>query len=487
MNIIPIVMCFDENVFIDACVAIKSIIETSNCNNLYEFNLYFKDKSETHDHILQDIVSEKNNARIIYRDVDKIVKKYNLSTIPTNYHVNYLACVRLFVPFDLKHVYDKVVYTDTDVVFKEDIANVFLIDIKDKSVGAVKEFYYNLINNRIIKTDVSDQLLDFWEKNNLKMNYFSGLQILNLKKITKSIKASQILTILKQQSIFYDQCTFNILFRDDIFDLSYVWASDIRFCEDYVSFLNHPAIKPLCSIDFIKSLYYPSVIHYLTAEKPLFSNRYRRCEKDWWEVAAHLKFFNIILNIKKRYMPDFSPIVYGVAEGRSIYGYSYPYGKDHVRNFILNLLPKNSTILDVGAGEGTYNNLLFKNYYRMDAVEADIQTASFLKNTSSYVNVYQENILNFQYLKRYDLIIFGDVLEHLSEDEMDKVLKEAKNWTNAILIAIPYNLPQGIVNGKILEEHKQDTLTHEIFLKKYPDLKTIWTNNEYGYYIWEQY
>ena len=95
---------------------------------------------------------------------------------------------------------------------------------------------------------------------------------------------------------------------------------------------------------------------------------------------------------------------------------SYPLYKDLVRNWILNNIPSAATILDIGAGCGTYSDLIRGYGYKIDAVEIwkPYITQYDLKNKYNWV--YEENVMNmpFNVLEAYYFYILGDVLEHLS-------------------------------------------------------------------------
>ena len=49
--------------------------------------------------------------------------------------------------------------------------------------------------------------------------------------------------------------------------------------------------------------------------------------------------------------------------------HSYPLYKDSVRNWFLQNVPLDTSILDIGAGCGTYSTLIRGYGYKMDAVE----------------------------------------------------------------------------------------------------------------------
>ena len=161
------------------------------------------------------------------------------------------------------------------------------------------------------------------------------------------------------------------------------------------------------------------------------------------------------------------------------HGYSYPEGKNSVRDFLWYNLKPGAKILDVGAGGGTYRHLL-GGIYKWDAVEVWEPSARFI--ITWYDRVFGCDIRDFQYTEDYDLIIFGDILEHLSVEDAQRVLKEASRHSKAVLVAVPYCLPQEAINGNEAERHLQPDLTHTIFNERYPGFKRIHGSKYYGYY-----
>lgn len=152
------------------------------------------------------------------------------------------------------------------------------------------------------------------------------------------------------------------------------------------------------------------------------------------------------------------------------YGTSYPYGKQEIKTFLKHNLTQDAKICDVGAGQGTYYHLLGPTY-QWTAIEVFKPAAQYLKQF--YSKVYEQDIRFFTYEEEYDLIIFGDVLEHMSILEAQKVIEQAKLYSKAIMIAIPYQYKQGALYGNQYEEHKQDDLTPENFNERYPGFRCI--------------
>ena len=112
---------------------------------------------------------------------------------------------------------------------------------------------------------------------------------------------------------------------------------------------------------------------------------------------------------------------------------SYDYGKPEVVAWIGGNFPLESSILDVGAGDGKWRYLLRK-YPNMDAVEAYGPNLQWL---TGYRKAFHADIRDFRY-DRYDLIIFGDVLEHLSVKDAQAALDYAWPRCRDMVVAVPF-------------------------------------------------
>jgi len=162
--------------------------------------------------------------------------------------------------------------------------------------------------------------------------------------------------------------------------------------------------------------------------------------------------------------------------------WSYNWGKDEVREYLKNKFKGNAKVLDVGSGCGTYWNLLHNDFKLIDAVEVFKPNIEKYKLKQKYHRVYNMNIKEFKY-ENYDIIIFGDIIEHLDVKEAQEVLKYALNRCKEVIVAVPYELEQDEVDGNIHEIHKQPDLTPEIMKERYSYLKLLCNNDVYGYYV----
>lgn len=157
---------------------------------------------------------------------------------------------------------------------------------------------------------------------------------------------------------------------------------------------------------------------------------------------------------------------------------SYFYGKPEVCAWVREWFPRDAEILDVGACDGNWRRLL-PEYPNMDAVEA---FAPNLGRLDGYRQVFHADIRGFAY-EWYDLVIFGDVIEHLTVEQAKAVLAYAKPRCSDMIVAVPFLYRQDAIYGNPYEVHIQDDLTPELVEQRYPELEVLLNpGHAYCYY-----
>ena len=139
-------------------------------------------------------------------------------------------------------------------------------------------------------------------------------------------------------------------------------------------------------------------------------------------------------------------------------------GKAEFVQFITDLKP--DSILDIGAGKGIYGTLarIAHEVPVIDAVEVWQPYIDEYNLKDLYNNVYNLDARDVDDFA-YNVVIFGDVLEHMTKDEAvalwDKCSKEADYG----IISIPIvHYPQGHIHDNPYEEHVKDDWTlQEVF------------------------
>jgi len=153
---------------------------------------------------------------------------------------------------------------------------------------------------------------------------------------------------------------------------------------------------------------------------------------------------------------------------------SWPYLRSDITKYLTSNFPSTSKILDIGAGEGTYYDLLKHHFNDFDGIEIFEPYIEKYDLKNKYNNLYLGNIVDFEFPDfDYDIIIMGDTLEHLSETDARTVINKYINRVNEFIAIVPLNLPQDEVFGNIYEKHLQPTLSFESMKTLYPELKVL--------------
>jgi len=155
---------------------------------------------------------------------------------------------------------------------------------------------------------------------------------------------------------------------------------------------------------------------------------------------------------------------------------SSPTGKKQIRQWISK--HNINKVLDVGCGEGTYPRL-FKETYTL------LKNAEWwgIEAWNSYISEFNLNQLydtiinndarkiNWDNLPIFDLVIFGDVLEHMTKEESQTLVNQALKRSKFVVISIPIvHSPQGAHGGNPFEVHVKDNWTHQEVLESFPNI-----------------
>ena len=155
-------------------------------------------------------------------------------------------------------------------------------------------------------------------------------------------------------------------------------------------------------------------------------------------------------------------------------------GKTELVAWIKERFPNGGTALDVGACDGKYFGLL-GDYFTMDAVEVWEPNFNQLQNVG-YREVYFGDASKFEY-DHYDLVIFGDVLEHMPVKNAQHCLDYADKHSEDYVVGLPFLYYQGAIYGNPFERHIQPDLTPEVVAERYPQLELIFeAAYNYAYY-----
>lgn len=163
-------------------------------------------------------------------------------------------------------------------------------------------------------------------------------------------------------------------------------------------------------------------------------------------------------------------------------GTSHPESRPWILDKIIS--NKVTTIIDVGAGSGTYSDALKLTDYKgsIDAVEVWQPYIDEFNLNKKYKKVWAEDVRDFDQF-HHDLAIFGDVLEHMSIDEALEVWDKASQHCAFGVISIPIiHYHQHAINGNPYEKHIKEDWSHEEVMATFPHIVDSWQGNVVGAY-----
>ncbi len=162
---IPIAFSFDENFKLPAWIAIKSLIDNASRQTFYQIYILYSNLSEE---TKKDFANLANShAAINFLQIDN----QRFSKAPKSTAWPYEVYYRLIIP-ELIPEYDKVIYSDVDVMFKGDLSNLYGQNLTNYQIGAVAAERTDEING-------IHQHFPAYKGNYI---YFSGLIVFNNKK-----------------------------------------------------------------------------------------------------------------------------------------------------------------------------------------------------------------------------------------------------------------------------------------------------------------
>lgn len=162
--------------------------------------------------------------------------------------------------------------------------------------------------------------------------------------------------------------------------------------------------------------------------------------------------------------------------------YSYSLFKKEFKDHLVSKFANDIQILDVGCGSGGYYELLNGYYENIDGIEIYPNYIQMFNLDTKYRRLILGDIL-LQDLTEWKYFIMGDVIEHMTYEEALQLIQKIHNSGKFMMVAVPYLFKQDEEYGNIHEIHKQPDLTKEVFLERYPCMKFLFGDNNYGYFV----
>ncbi|GHU14005.1 stress protein [Alphaproteobacteria bacterium] len=274
---IDIAFCFDDGLWMQAGVAIASLLHSSRGKCSYNIYCIVNKKVGTmHRRELKEIAEKQDSASsIVFIDANHDFDKSHCGEFGIGmYYV-------LMLPQLLLHL-DKIIYSDVDVIFCRDLIEVNDIDLQNNLIAGIKDkLSVSSKKERAYEFDDSERKIGLGAGEYIN----SGFLIMNLKEFRKQNLYNECIELSKKKFI---ECP-----DQDI--LNYVCCGQKIFIPLKYAFVpwgsiiyNECVRGEIYSIEeYEEALYDPAMIHYAFA-KPW--KQKVRLEEIWWKYAAFTPF-----------------------------------------------------------------------------------------------------------------------------------------------------------------------------------------------------
>ena len=206
MRAIPILFTFDESLLMPAKVCITSLLMNANKDTFYDIYVLHSDKINLSGKGLEELEEAFGNCRITFRPIKgEFIGAYEVRGIPET------AYYRL-ISSELIPEYDKFLYSDVDVIFRDDLCHYYEVDIGDNYFGAVDNGskFRPWVRNYLSKTLHIDPDNGY---------YYSGNLIINAKAIRRDNMTAKFRELAKNKYLQQDMDIINISCNGRIFPI----------------------------------------------------------------------------------------------------------------------------------------------------------------------------------------------------------------------------------------------------------------------------
>lgn len=267
-------------------VYLQSIIDHASSENNYDIIVFERGITPENKRKLISFVS-RDNVSLRFVDPTKFFKGVKLYvSLP---YFKEECYYRIVAPVVLNK-FDKIIFTDIDLIVKHDIYDCVTIDLNGKVIAACKEPMLREMyddNNLVSKFRIREYVDNF-----LKISpneYFNtGVCVIDVKKYNKNNAFANILNLIGKNNFLYqEQDALNVYFKGKVFELPALWNGEV--CS---SILNLTKEYHQQYHDNFNSSY---IFHWLGSIKPWLSPT-KEYADIWWEYARKTPFYEEILS-----------------------------------------------------------------------------------------------------------------------------------------------------------------------------------------------
>ena len=199
MNVVPVVFSFDNNMVLPACVCLSSLMQNASDTTFYDIFVLYSSQVDLEKAMLDKTAEHYANCRIQYRTVpDNFDKSFEIRGVTASTYY------RLLIP-EIIPEYDRIIYSDVDVIFREDLASLYeSVTFDDNTLVAGVNSLSNLIPD----------VRDYYEKRlkiDSRTTIYAGNILINSKAMREEGIVDKFKSMASAQYRFQDMDMINIV------------------------------------------------------------------------------------------------------------------------------------------------------------------------------------------------------------------------------------------------------------------------------------
>ncbi|MCL1945940.1 MAG: radical SAM protein [Chitinivibrionia bacterium] len=219
-NAIPVVLCANDDFVPYLAVMLQSLLDKTNTQRKYHFIIFQRDFSLKTKECLFNQTSQFPNCAIDFIDVSCAFDEIPVYTSYMNLSVDTYS--RFLIPY-LLDKYPKVIYLDSDMIAKADIAEIYDLDIQQFCIGAAIDPLGNAAQNKLYNPILAAGGV-FANLENWSRYFNAGVLVFDTEKFREKISCADLFRFAiyytnRYKKHFNDQDVFNLIIKDDYFVL----------------------------------------------------------------------------------------------------------------------------------------------------------------------------------------------------------------------------------------------------------------------------
>ena len=269
-EVIPVTLAVDEKYLPYAQVTINSIVANSKSKFIDIIITHYNISQTAQEEFIRKNNNREGNYSVRFLDLKDAIDKTDLHKAKITERYPFEVVFRLIIP-ELLPEYDKIIYLDSDLIVREDIDNLYSIDIKDNWIAAALGVQFPIW----IKEDESR--LKWYESQGISTDYFNdGVLVINAKQFRNRHLLEALIEACTTAKYFPDQDALNIVCKGHVYFLGIEWNVGVEFCRRYRDDSDGEKFKI--------ALEKGAILHYNSRRKP-WKHPLMFMAEEWWKYA----------------------------------------------------------------------------------------------------------------------------------------------------------------------------------------------------------